>query len=206
MFITFEGGDGCGKSTQIERLRDRLTESGCAVLTCRDPGSTPLGDAVRNILLHGMELEITPTTEAFLFMAARSQLVEEVIRPALDVGKIVLCDRYLLSTLVYQGDAGGLPIDTLFQLGGIATHGLSPDITFVLDLPYEIACRRMRNRTKVDRMENKGEAYHRRVRQGFLSHAALDPDRIAVVDASQHIEEVEDRIWNVVQKLLTHPG
>lgn len=199
MFISFEGGDGCGKSTQQKRLGDRLRASGREVVLCRDPGSTPLGDAVRNILLHGNELHITDRTEMFLFMAARTQMVDELIRPALDAGKVVLSDRFLLSSFVYQGDAGGVPLDFLETTGRIATLGTMPDLSVVLDIPYEIAIRRIGRRDTPDRMEQKGEAYHRRVREGFLRHAEAQPDRIVVVDASRSPDDVETTILEILQ-------
>ena len=198
MFLAFDGGDGCGKSTQLKRLGDRLAALGRRVVLCRDPGSTKLGDAVREILLHGRELSILDRTEMLLFMAARAQMVEEVIRPALADGADVLSDQFLLSNIVYQSYAGGVPLYELETVGQIAVGGLRPDLSIVLDVPYEIAVQRIGRRAAPDRMELKGEEYHQRVRQGFLTHAATDPSRYVVVDASGTPEEVEKAVLAVV--------
>jgi dTMP kinase len=198
MFITLDGGDGCGKSTQIRYLAEKLQTQGHEVVCCRDPGSTPLGDAVRNILLNRQELHIADTTEVFLFMAARSQLVREVIRPALERGKIVLSDRFLASTFVYQCYAGGVPAETLESISAVAVGETVPDLGIVLDIPYEIAVQRVGNRAVPDRMERKGEEYHRRVREGFLWYAAAEPNRYVVIDATPSPDEVADTIWKTV--------
>lgn len=198
MFISIDGGDGCGKSVQLERLRERFAGLGRDVVVCRDPGGTPLAERVRALLLHGKELDIAPVSEMLLFMAARSQLVVEVIRPALAARKIVLCDRFLLATIVYQGYAGGVPLDAILDVGRVATGGLLPGIGIVLDVPRAVAVERMRGRGAVDRMEEKGDAYHEKVRNGFLAHAATDPERYHVIDATQTIEAVAEEIWNIV--------
>jgi dTMP kinase len=205
MFITLDGGDGCGKSTQIQLLGDWLKSQGHDVILCRDPGSTPLGNAVRNILLHERGA-ISSTAEMLLFMAARSQLVEEIIRPVLKAGKDVVSDRFLLSNIVYQGYAGGVPLTSLEAVGQIATGGLLPDLGLVLDIPYETAIKRVGNRSVLDRMEQKGEEYHRRVRDGFLQHvlqyAATDPNRYVVVDADLPPDAVSAVIREIVQQRL----
>ena len=198
MFITLDGGDGCGKSTQIRHLAEKLHAQGHEVVCCRDPGSTPLGDAVRNILLNRQELHIADVTEVFLFMAARSQLVREVIRPALESGKIVISDRFLLSTLVYQCYAGGVPAKTLESISAAAVGTTLPDLGIVLDIPYEVAVQRIGDRAVPDRMERKGEEYHRRVREGFLQYTAAEPHRYVVIDATPTPEEVADTIWKMV--------
>ncbi len=219
MFITFEGGDGCGKSTQQKILGDWLRSQGREVVLCRDPGSTPLGDAVRQILLHGKnaqsELHITDRTEMFLFMAARCQMVEERIQPALDAGKVVLSDRFLLSSFVYQGIAGGVPLTELETVGKMATGGVRPDLTVILDIPYEIGLERMRSRASQmhgkpdgveDRMEAKGEAYHRRVRDGFLRLADGDSDysnSCVVIDATLPADDIAEKIR---QRIRSHFG
>lgn len=201
-FIAFEGGDGCGKSTQQQRLGERLCQIGQSVVYCRDPGSTSLGNEVRRILLHGKELNITDRTESFLFMAARTQLIDEVIRPALAAGKTVLSDRFLLSTFVYQGCAGGVSSHVLETLGQIAVDKIVPDLTIILDIPYQVALQRIGRRACPDRMEAKGEDYHRRVREGFLKYAEQAPDRIAVFDGTQSPEELETAIFDrVIQGL-----
>jgi len=198
MFITLDGGDGCGKSTQVRLLAEKLQSQGHQVVCCRDPGSTPLGDAVRNILLNRQELHIVDMTEVFLFMAARSQLVHEVIRPALAGGEIVLSDRFLISTFVYQCYAGGVPAEVLEPISVAAVGETLPDMGIVLDIPYEIAVQRVGHRATPDRMERKGEEYHRRVREGFLKYAAAEPNRYIVIDATSSPDEVAESIWQIV--------
>ena len=196
MFLCIDGGDGTGKSTQVERLADWLGQQGHDLVTCRDPGSTPLGEAVRGILLDRHDLHIDRRSEMLLYMAARAQLVEEVIHPALEQGKIVLCDRYLLANVVYQGYGGGLDVPTLWEVGRIATGGLMPDLTVVLDVPAEVAASRITG--PLDRMEKQGDAFHARVREGFLVEVARMPDKIVVVDAARSIEEVQAEIREIV--------
>ncbi|MDR2116375.1 MAG: dTMP kinase, partial [Planctomycetaceae bacterium] len=161
MFITLDGGDGCGKSTQQKRLGHCFQSQGYEVVLCQDPGSTTLGNEIRHILLHGHELRIDNKTEMFLFMAARAQMVEEIIRPALKAKKVVISDRFLLSNYVYQGYAGGISLNTLETVGQIAVEEITPDLTIILDIPYEKAVQRIENRNVLDRMEQKGEQYHR---------------------------------------------
>lgn len=200
MFLSIDGGDGAGKSTQVALLVQWLQDQGHEVETCRDPGSSRLGEAVRELLLHRGDLAIGRRTEMLLYMAARAQLVEEVIRPALEAGKIVVSDRYLLANVVYQGYAGGLNVQTLWRVGEIATGGLMPDLTIVLDVPPEVADSRMQRQR--DRMEQQGDAFHSRVRQGFLTEAAQQPDRIAVVDARQSADQVQVAIRQAVERML----
>ena len=203
MFISIDGGDGAGKSTQAEMLRDWLRAQGREVVACRDPGSTQLGEAVRKILLDRHDLEIHRRSEMLLYMAARSQMVEEVIRPALEQGKTVVSDRYLLANVVYQGYGGGLDVAMLWDVGRVATGGLMPDLTIVLDLPIEAATARIAR--PLDRMERQGVDFHKRVREGFLAEAAKSPDRIVVVDATATIDEVQTKIRKAVQRLFPYP-
>jgi len=198
MFITLDGGDGCGKSTQIRLLAEKLQSQGHQVVCCRDPGTTPLGDAVRNILLNRQELHIADMTEVFLFMAARSQLVRKVIRPALESGEIVLSDRFSISTFVYQCYAGGVPAEVIESISAAAVGETLPDLGIVLDIPYEIAVQRVGHRAAPDRMECKGEVYHRRVREGFLKYAAAEPNRYVVINAMPSPNEVAESIWQIV--------
>lgn len=200
MFISFDGGDGCGKSTQQKLLGQWLTEQGHDVVLCRDPGSTPLGDAVRNVLLHSTELNISDRTEVLLFCAARCQLVHDIIQPALAEGKTVVSDRFLLSTYTYQGYAGGVPLEELKKVGHFATYGVLPDLSLILDVPYEVGLKRLEKRVSLDRMEQKEEQYHQSVRNGFLKCAAKDPDRCVVIDATQPIEKVAAAIQEAVQR------
>ena len=203
MFISIDGGDGTGKSTQAEMLRHWFRVQGHDVVACRDPGSTPLGEAVREILLDRHNLEIHRRSEMLLYMAARSQMVEEVIRPALKQGKTVVSDRYLLANVAYQGYGGGLDVATLWEVGRIATGGLMPDLTIVLDLPTEEAAARIAR--PLDRMEQQGAAFHARVRDGFLTEAARSPERIVVISAAAAIDDVQAKIRMVVQqKMQTH--
>lgn len=198
MFISIEGGDGTGKSTQIQRLCEWLRKGGRDVVLCRDPGTTRLGEAVRELLLHRNDLSMGRTSEMLLYMAARAQMTEEVIRPALEQGKTVVSDRYLLSNVVYQGHAGGLSIATLWEVGRVATGGLLPDLTLVLDVPLEVAAARMQR--PLDRMEQQGDAFHTRVRRGFLDEAAKQPDRIFVINAAQSIEKVAADVQAAVER------
>jgi len=200
MFFSIDGGDGAGKSTQIERFCQWLREQSFHVVACRDPGSTPLGEAARELLLKRLDLNICRTSEMFLYMAARAQLVEEVIRPALAAGKVVVADRYLLANVVYQGHAGGLDVPTLWEVGRIATGGLMPDLTMVLDLPAEAAAERLGH--DLDRMELQGPEFHARVREGFLEEAQQHPGKIVVIDASQPIERVQADLRLAAQRVL----
>jgi len=200
MFFSIDGGDGAGKSTQVSLFVEWLRGQGREVVTCRDPGSSRLGEAVRELVLNRSDLEIGRRAEMLLYMAARAQLTEELIRPALEAGKIVVSDRYLLANVVYQGHAGGLDVETLWRVGGVATGGVMPDLTIVLDVPPEIADARMQRER--DRMEQQGDAFHGRVRQGFLVEAARQPDRIVVVDASQSLDQVQAAIRRAVEGML----
>jgi dTMP kinase len=200
LFLSIDGGDGTGKSTQMRLLADWLRQQGRDLVTCRDPGSTALGEAVRGILLDRHDLAIHRRSEMLLYMAARAQMVEEVIRPALAQHKTVLCDRYLLANVVYQGYAGGLDVGTLWQVGLVATGGLFPDLTIVLDVPAEVAAARIAR--PLDRMELQGAEFHAKVREGFLKEAAQSPEEIVVIDASGTIEEVQSAIRNAVSRRL----
>lgn len=198
MFLSLDGIDGAGKSTQLRWLEAWLREIGCEVVTCRDPGSTPLGERIRELLLHAERVSIGRHSEMLLYMAARAQLVEEVIRPALAVGKTVLSDRYLLANVVYQGHAGGLDVEELWRVGQVATGGLLPDLTIVLDMSAEAAHARLGS--SLDRMERQGAEFRQRLRDGFLTEAARWGDRIAVVDASRSAEVVHAAVRQAVQR------
>jgi dTMP kinase len=199
LFFSIDGGDGVGKSTQTKMFCQWLRDQGRDVVACRDPGSTQLGDAVREILLNRHDLAIHRRSEMLLSMAARAQMVEEIIRPALEQGKIVVSDRYLLANVVYQGYGGGLDVETLWRVGEIATGGLMPDLTIVLDLPADVAAGRI-NR-QLDRMELQGIDFHARVRAGFLTEAKRRPG-IVVVNADALNDEVQDAIRQAAAKLL----
>jgi dTMP kinase len=200
MFFSFDGLDGVGKSTQIERFCAWLETRGHEVVRCQDPGSTPLGEEIRAILL-GHKAPISRTAEMLLFMAARAQLVEEVIRPALAAGKTLVSDRYLLANVVYQGHAGGLDVKTLWNIGQTATGGVMPDLVFVLDMPPAAAAARI-DRER-DRMESQGAAYDGRLREGFLAEAARDPAHIVVINAARSIDEVQADVRVAAERVLT---
>ncbi len=181
-FIVLEGIDGAGKSSQVEPLVAWLRERGRTVTTCRDPGATPVGDAIREILLNRADLHLASTAEMLLYMAARAQLVADVIQPSLARGEWVVSDRYLLANIVYQGHAGGLAPDAIRQVGAVATTGVEPDLVLVLDVDLETAARRLAR--PLDKLENRGDAFRSRLRAGYLAEAARRPDRIVVVDAA----------------------
>jgi dTMP kinase len=191
MFYSFDGLDGTGKSTQLKLFADWLRSRGHDVVTCVDPGSTRLGEAIRQILLESKDTPISATSEMLLFMAARAQLVEEVIRPALQRGKVVVSDRFLLANVVYQGYAGGLDVATLWKIGETATGGIHPTRTFVLDMPADAATARIGR--AFDRMESHGSEYREKLRTGFLAEAARRPE-IVVINAAQSIEAVHATI------------
>jgi dTMP kinase len=199
LFLSLDGIDGTGKSTQCRLLADWLRDQGRDVVLAIDPGGTPLGKELREILLSHRR-ELTRSCEALLFMASRAQLVAEVIRPALDAGKVVISDRFLLANVVYQGHAGGLDVDLLWQAGRLSTGGLQPDHVYLLDLPLEVALAR-RGRP-ADRMESQPTEYHQRVRDGFLAEARRAPDRISVIDAGPAVDEVQAVLHREVAKLL----
>lgn len=198
-FISLDGMDGAGKSTQCRLLAAWLRERGREVVVCHDPGGTDLGQELRGILL-GHRGGMTILTEALLFMASRAELVAQVIRPALAAGQVVVCDRFLLANIVYQGHAGGIAPERLWDTGLFATAGLEPDLTFVLDLPLEVAF--ARRKSGGDRMESRGIEYFAKVREGFLAEARRRPERIRVVDATEPIDAVQQQLRGVVQSLL----
>jgi dTMP kinase len=191
LFISLDGLDGTGKSTQCRLLADWLRKQGHEVIECADPGGTASGDAIREILL-GQKHDLALPCEALLFMASRAQLTAQVIRPALDAGRTVVADRFLLANVVYQGHAGGLDPNQLWEIGRLATGGLLPHLTFVLDLPVATALSRRSG--PADRVESRDTAYHSRVREGFLAEARRHSDTIKVVDASQPIPSVHEQI------------
>lgn len=199
LFLSLDGIDGTGKSTQCRLLAEWLRSRGRSVVECADPGGTSLGDVLRELLLHRRE-KMTLACEAFLFMASRSQLVAEVIRPALEAGQCVVSDRYLLANVVYQGHGGGLDVGQLWDMGRLATGGLEPDLTIVLDLPLELA--QARRGRDPDRMESRDSAFHRRVREGFLTEARRRPDRLCVIDARGPVAHVHELICKEVLRVL----
>ena len=199
LFISLDGIDGSGKSTQCRLLGQWLRQQGHSVRTCADPGSTSVGDEVRKILLYH-EGAIAPRSEALLFMACRAQLVEEVIRPALRDGTIVISDRFLLANVVYQGWAGGLPREELWKLGEWTIEEVSPDLTLVLDLPLPVAVKR--RKASSDRIESRDRAHHEKVKEGFLKEAERSPDTVKVIDANHPTEQVQAAIQKEVIRVL----
>jgi dTMP kinase len=200
MFFSLDGVDGAGKTTQLALFCDWLRSQGHDVVSCRDPGTTRVGEAVRNILLDQRNEGLSRTSEMLLYMAARAQLVAEVIKPALDARKTVVSDRFLLANVVYQGHAGGLDVETLWNVGRVATGGLEPTLTIVLDLPPNVAAERM-NRP-LDRMESQGDVFRAAIREGFLREAARRPEAIVVIDAARSIDAVQTDIRSAVARKL----
>lgn len=199
VFITFEGPEGAGKTTQINRLEKALQERGYPVTRTREPGGDAVGERVRELLLHA---DMSAEAELLLFAAARAQNVQSVVRPALDSGHIVLCDRFTDSTLAYQGYARGLPLDIIRPLNAFATGGLVPDRTFLLDLPPDVGLSRQ-SREKQDRLDRESIAFHERVRDGFLAVAAAEPERFIVIDATRPAAEVARELLASVLAVLS---
>jgi dTMP kinase len=202
-FITFEGPEGAGKSTQSERLATRLNLGG--VIATREPGGTDLGERIRSILLSPQRLLVSPWSEALLFTAARAQLVEEVIRPRLASGQVVVCDRFIDSTLAYQGYGRGLDRTLLARLQAVVTAGARPDLTFLLDLPVEEGLRRIPREAR-DRLDSETRAFHRRVREGYLRMAAEEPGRWVTIDAAEDQGIVADKVLEVAIHRLRSAG
>lgn len=199
-FVSLDGLDGTGKSTQCRLLVEWLTARGVPVTACTDPGGTALGQELRKILLFGREHRIGTRTEALLFMASRAQLVEEVVRPAIERGEVVVSDRFTLANVVYQGHAGGLPPADLWNVGAFATGGLDPDLTIVFDLPPELAVAR-RGRA-ADRMEERGTDYFAAVRSGFNFELGMRPERYRRIDAAPDADAVQREVRREVARLL----
>jgi len=200
MFISLDGIDGAGKSTQIDLLRAHLESKGLTVACFRDPGSTKLGEAIREILLHREDIPLAGTAEMLLYMAARAQLVADQIRPALDSGATVICDRFLLANVVYQGVAGGLSVDDLWSVGRCATGGLSPHLTVVLDLEPETAASRIQR--GADRLEKRGLDYFKKVRLGFLEQISRASPQTLIVDAARSVDAIHSSICTFVDSCL----
>ena len=197
LFITFEGGDGCGKTTQIKLLDEYLRNKGYKTLLTREPGSKGLGEKVREILLN-YDGDVSPVCESFLFLADRAQNVDCLIKPALEEGAIVICDRPTDSSVAYQGYGRGLDVDRIKMLNNIATSGLKPDLTIVLDVDVETSQKRVGS--EKDRMESAGIEFFERVRQGYLEIAKQEPERVKVVDSTKTIEEIHKEILELVAR------
>jgi dTMP kinase len=198
LFLCLDGVDGAGKSTQCRLLADWLGEHGHSVVLCHDPGGTALGQELRQFLLH-YRGSMSLTSEALLFMASRAQLVAEVVRPALEGGKVVIADRFLLANVVYQGHAGGLDPAQLWNVGMFCTGGLEPTLTFVLDLPLDVSL--ARRQQSADRIEGRGADYLDKVRAGFRAEAQRRPERFRVIDATPSPEQVQAFLRQEVRKI-----
>ena len=212
LFITFEGGEGCGKSTQARALYKRISSSGIPVILTREPGGTSLGEVTRRRLKQiqvGKDsdrgAEISPLAELFLFAASRAQLVTEVILPSLEKGTIVICDRYTDSTMAYQGYGRGLDLHSIQTVNNICTQSIFPDLVILLDIPVDMGLARKRFPSQ-DRFEREEVAFHQRVRNGYLEMAAADPKRWLVTDARLPKKKVEQAIWETVGDLLKKSG
>lgn len=199
LFITFEGADGSGKTTQLNKIKDLLVEQGFDVVVTREPGSLDIGQKIRNILLH-QEGFVSDRCEMFLFLADRSQHVDELIKPAVEQGKIVLCDRHTDSTVAYQGYGRGQDIELLKHLNKIAVDGIVPDLTLLFDVSTQTAQDRVGS--EKDRMESAGAKFHSRVRNGYLELQKENPDRIKIIDANNDIDKVFEDTKNIVVKLI----
>jgi len=202
MFITLEGPEGSGKSTQIKRLAKRLESMGFPVITTREPGGTPIGDQIRQVLVRMENKELHPRTEILLFLAARAQLVEQLIKPALQDGKIILCDRYGDSTLAYQGYGHGLDLEKLRQMLDFATDHLKPDLTILLDLDVKLGLMRKKAEDEWNRLDAYEVLFHERVREGYLNLAREEPNRWRIVDASQGIDAVQEYLLRIILDAL----
>ncbi len=206
-FITFEGPEGSGKSTQIKRLAEQLEALEIKVLCTREPGGTATGEAIRNILQHDATGELlAERAELLLFTASRAQLMDQVVLPSLERGEWVLCDRFIDSTMAYQGYARGMDIDTLDAINGFSIAGRKPDLTLLLDLDIEQGFQRLEERYSAggsaDRFEREARNFHHRVRNGYHTLAEREPERFRVIDAGRAVDEVASRVWNAVKEAL----
>ena len=199
-FITFEGADGCGKTTQSELVKKYLEEKGYDVIWTREPGSKGLGQKIRELLLH-YDGDVAPMCEAFLFLADRAQNIEQNIKPAVTEGKIVICDRHTDSTIAYQGFGRGKDIQQLTYLNNLATDTMKPDITFVYDVSTDVALTRVGS--EKDRMESAGIEFHKKVRQGYLEIAKNDPERVKVINANNSIDHVFEDTKKILDAVIS---
>lgn len=199
MFVVFDGLDGTGKSTQLRLFAEWLVQQGREVVICQDPGTTRLGNELRTLLLHEQGFQIHMRCELLLFMAARAQLVEQVIRPALALGQTVICDRYVFSTVVYQGYGGGIDPQLVWQLNQFATNGLMADLTLIFDL--DAATSQSRLGTAKDRLESRGMEYFQKLRDGFIQEANRFPTGVSLIDARGTVEQVQQRVRQRWQEL-----
>ena len=204
LFITFEGVEGAGKSTQIQRLAANLKRKGVSVLVTREPGGTPISERIREVLLERQHHKMVSTTELLLYAAARSQHVAQCIAPSLEEGQIVISDRFGDAMVAYQGHGRGLDLELIHHLNRVATDGLVPDLTIVLDVPVKVGRERTRRRRRaLDRLELEDFEFHQRVREGYLTIAKEEPHRVRVIDSEQNFELVRDEIRELVTRRIT---
>ncbi|OGI50179.1 MAG: dTMP kinase [Candidatus Muproteobacteria bacterium RIFCSPHIGHO2_12_FULL_60_33] len=202
LFITLEGGEGAGKSTNLVFVRQWLQREGHEVVVTREPGGTELGERVRDILLHSKQLHIAPESEMLLMFAARSEHIAKVIRPALAAGKVVLCDRFTDATYAYQGGGRGLPSERIVAIENWVQGDLRPDLTLLFDIPVEAGRERAGQRGEPDRFEREDNEFFLRVRQAYLNRAAREPARMRVIDASRSLEQVERQVTAVLEEVV----
>lgn len=201
LFVTFEGADGCGKTTQMKLLKEYLLCKGIDVVLTREPGGRGLGEKVREILLN-YDGAVSDRCESFLFLADRAQNIDIIVNPAVESGKIVLCDRHIDSTVAYQGYGRGLDLERIKMLNSIATNNRKPDLTFVFDIDVETSMQRVGK--EKDRLESEGKEFHNRVRNSYLEIAKQEPERIKVIDASMSIEEIHEEVKKVIDFYLNY--
>ncbi|MCT4542764.1 MAG: dTMP kinase [Vallitalea sp.] len=202
LFISIEGADGSGKSTQIELLRNYLEKNNYKSVLTREPGGTIISEAIRNIILDKKYMEMSDMTEALLYAASRAQHVEEYIKPLLEKGNIVICDRFVDSSVVYQGYARGLGISCIENINKYATKGLEPDITILLDINAEEGIKRKKNQRELDRLELQKLEFHKKVSEGYRELSNMYPNRIKRIDASKSVEDISNEIISTVKQLI----
>jgi len=203
IFISMEGPDGSGKSTQIERIKEYLEQAGKDVIITREPGGNRISEAIREIILNKDYTEMSPVTEMMLYASARAQLIAEIVGPAIDAGKAVISDRFVDSSLVYQGMARGLGVDTVYEINKVAIGKYMPDITFLLDLSAEVGIARKKDQKELDRMEMESLEFHKKVAEGYRSLATRFPDRIKTIDATLPIDDICGIIKADVEGILS---
>lgn len=199
LFVTFEGIDGCGKTTQIELLKDYFEKNGKTVILTREPGAKGLGTKLREILLN-YDGDVSPTCESFLFLADRAQNVDTIVAPAVKEGKIVLCDRHTDSTVAYQGYGRGLDIKRINMLNSLATGGRKPDLTFIFDIDIDTSMSRVGKQK--DRMESSGIEFFKKVREGYIDIAKSEPDRVKLIDGTKSIEDIHQQVIDCIKDVI----
>ncbi|MDH3309198.1 MAG: dTMP kinase [Gammaproteobacteria bacterium] len=202
LFITLEGGEGAGKSTNLDFIHQWLQHEGCDVVVTREPGGTELGEHIRDFLLHSKQLHIAPESEVLLMFAARTEHISKVIRPSLEAGKVVLCDRFTDATYAYQGGGRGLDADRIAAIENWVQGDLRPDLTLLFDVSVEAGRERAGQRSEPDRFERENNEFFRRVRETYIARATREPKRIRIIDASRPIEQVEQQIVSVLQEAV----